>query len=125
MRISDWSSDVCSSDLVIVLVLEQGLQGDRERDTLAVEVEAPHALVVEDAAVDSGRRDHGVRGHRAVVEPLQVGGRLLRRRPCGAYQRPGVEQAPQHQRRGGEQEDRKSTRLNSSPYCATPMTSSA
>src|SRR3546814_2183623 len=31
MRISDWSSDVCSSDLAAFTVLDRGLTADRER----------------------------------------------------------------------------------------------
>src|SRR3546814_19084196 len=46
MRISDWSSDVCSSDLVIV---EQGRAGDELRPALR-----------EDAEVHPGHRSTGI-----------------------------------------------------------------
>src|SRR3546814_9105812 len=104
MRISDWSSDVCSSDLAEALVVAGGEDGAAlghglvevgEGEEVVVGrplsvVERSEALVV--VLVRPG-------GHVAEPLGLVVGGRLVA--PAG--------------RRGGEAgPDRKSTRLNSS-----------
>src|SRR3546814_8812157 len=85
MRISDWSSDVCSSDLPVA----------RDHDLRRI-------IVVGDGA------DFAL--GRGVCE-------LLRGVDVGAEQR--------RHRADADGEDRKSTRLNSSHYCAARMPSSA
>src|SRR3546814_9865209 len=100
MRISDWSSDGCSSDLLQATLVEQG--GD---DALV------HSRFEVAVACD------GV-GSRVHV-PLRQGESTLTvwemRRP-----RPMAGRG----RRGSRIRDRKSTRLNSSHYCASRIQSS-
>src|SRR3546814_5600684 len=133
MRISDWSSDVCSSDLCRVELRIEYLR-------------ALHLAV----GVDVHGSDHGFAQRRKPLAPLfeQRLGDLVQRRVekatgqhaavakmRGAQYRsvvPGnrllmAAQAPECQRVGLGQpaRDRKSTRLNSSPYCASRMPSSA
>src|SRR3546814_4376908 len=45
MRISDWSSDVCSSDLLLVHVAEEGLEHEQGPDRGAVVADAARVLV--------------------------------------------------------------------------------
>src|SRR3546814_10050494 len=104
MRISDWSSDVCSSDLNAALDLGGG-----------------------------SRIGFGVLGARQFcddgVEHLLVadqGGQHDRVLPANAHV--GAGEVPQHIDLGaadGKRLDRKSTRLNSSHSCASRMPSSA
>src|SRR3546814_6385741 len=96
MRISDWSSDVCSSDLHAGHHRGDGhVRGGDARTAEAVEGDAAGGDVV--AGVEGGH----------APEVAALGADLHAR-------------APHH-----VVEDRKSTRLNSSHYCATRMTSSA
>src|SRR3546814_4038489 len=101
MRISDWSSDVCSSDLEGFGRVEQLLQG----------IDAQHARPREDSIVDSigagqgpgvGSRGTGALRMPAALDDddrLAAGGNARRR-----HELAGV----------GDRLDRKSTRLNSS-----------
>src|SRR3546814_11200770 len=57
MRISDWSSDVCSSDLEVVGVLAG--EGDGGED-LRPEDRQQHVAAIED--VEAGQRQHHERG---------------------------------------------------------------
>src|SRR3546814_6787319 len=120
MRISDWSSDVCSSDLDIVAMLREHARRDRaragaeaavgllQRDDIGVEF-AEHrehpsrvaAPVEPDALahVVGGDLDHGE--ERAVLRLFQYKGRA------------GGIWVASHARHC-ERKDRKSTRLNSS-----------
>src|SRR3546814_10495261 len=108
MRISDWSSDVCSSDLVALtqrtVFVHEELGHDEQRD-----------------ALDAIGRVGGLREHQ--VDDI-VGQVMLARRDedLGAGDRMAAV-AVRH--RAGTDQDRKSTRLNSSHYCASRMTSSA
>src|SRR3546814_5181020 len=99
MRISDWSSDVCSSDLV------DDMRGILQRlDRIApIGCEFGAARQQSLTLVDVERR-----------EARRAAGRLAR---IGI----AVEQFDPSFGTG----DRKSTRLNSNPYCATRMPSSA
>src|SRR3546814_1845946 len=103
MRISDWSSDVCSSDLE-----------RRIAEVAAADVNAAAALGPE-VAHRGGDGREGVQRIAELVEAerlhvvLQIG-RLARRVRF---------------REGTELADRKSTRLNSSHSCASRMPSSA
>src|SRR3546814_9313314 len=66
MRISDWSSDVCSSDLLHRLViLEIGLQCHRGRD--AVALDQRHRLR-EDAPVQRLEEMHAIELYRQVLD---------------------------------------------------------
>src|SRR3546814_2483012 len=110
MRISDWSSDVCSSDLVAGagedddvgrVFLDRDLHRQREiigRENLVVEGVIPDfGRIAREAAPDMAAPvDHRDRGP-AEQRRWQLGLRLVRTA------------------------DRKSTRLNSSHYCASPM----
>src|SRR3546814_8900279 len=67
MRISDWSSDVCSSDLVLNAVHEGGVG--------AVLQQAPHQvgqqiLMAADRRIDAARQVHLVRPDDLLVERL-------------------------------------------------------
>src|SRR3546814_1305923 len=101
MRISDWSSDVCSSDLAIDAILGRlDRPGDRDHPLIVVEHPADVAIfgAIGGDAVAADEFDHhegeGAR-HAAVLQLLD------------------------------HAQDRKSTRLNASPYCASRMPSSA
>src|SRR3546814_2179027 len=113
MRISDWSSDVCSSDLLIVAPNERkvrievgyGLEGDLPDATA-------NAIITNEIlpAFRQGDYPAGIAaGVDAIILAIE-----------GAYQ-------PMERResRGFPPVDRKSTRLNSSHYCASRMPSSA
>src|SRR3546814_17329480 len=60
MRISDWSSDVCSSDLSVAELLQQGA----ERGELLVGVGV--------VALDHGQGGHGLAGHRVAFDLLPI-----------------------------------------------------
>src|SRR3546814_3963272 len=98
MRISDWSSDVCSSDLALVGV---GIIA-RQRPAPVAEhaVEAGRALPILSAALAAQRRADTI---FAEPQPGQAVGLI--------EAQAGL--------------DRTSTRLNSSHYCASRMPSSA
>src|SRR3546814_10772296 len=131
MRISDWSSDVCSSDLIVEgaagvlaadaeqcpLVLAGPGKGEAQvlarRFQLRVELQGPVEVddrrlgiapqQVGEAAVIVEHRGLAVDGERTVVGSdrlIPLAGAVV-------------------------QQDRKSTRLNSSHYCASRMPSSA
>src|SRR3546814_6493829 len=148
MRISDWSSDVCSSDLAIlpggIDILEA-----RGRDAGLVEPDEAedgvlHTLV-EDAARQCDRAD-GMAQQQVRVAALfgfEVGVETILVEAAVAVER-ALEQLAHGRKasRGGEAEfgdpiaregvaqrefgaDRKSTRLNSSHSCASRMPSSA
>src|SRR3546814_5070208 len=108
MRISDGSSDVCSSDLAVDIVIDLANQFDDKLAGGATMEQVAQSLNLplrEIPAIDArGRTPEGalVEGLPSIDEFLPV----LDRTPPG-------------------ETDRKSTRLNSSPYCATGMPSSA
>src|SRR3546814_3388092 len=107
MRISDWSSDVCSSDLLVVE--DAGVDAHE------------HVYGMAEAAGHLGRRDSRAEHHRGVGRtrwPMRVGVLLAREEALG------VSDAREAQRRRTSvdmtakgavaRSDRKSTRLNSS-----------
>src|SRR3546814_3684263 len=103
MRISDWSSDVCSSDLP---------DGDR------VVAQAHQDLWTgaddgEAAQVDEEEEGRGVQPAQRAIE--REGRQPERQRQA----------LRQHDLKDVAGQDRKSTRLNSSHYCASRMPSSA
>src|SRR3546814_1936512 len=116
MRISDWSSDVCSSDLAID-VARLAARARRCRALLARHPDAP----ADDRLVAYGRdRPQQLDEMRAALRPADP----LLHLPCPAW--PDLETlqlhevgrnvaaAPIRPRVGHRLEDRKSTRLNSS-----------
>src|SRR3546814_5948177 len=126
MRISDWSSDVCSSDLRRVVVagdpgpVEARQQLLQPRRLGRVEARRGRAVVEgvaeADDPLDAVAGDDVlqlVEGRRGVVGRQELaaggeGGRLL-------------EVQVGHRREAALGTDRKSTRLNSSPSCASRM----
>src|SRR3546814_3288736 len=132
MRISDWSSDVCSSDLPFAII---DLRADHDRQELAARMfigvakrqEGQENLFVADAEVV----DENFGGARGIVQDRAMMLHHAARRAAGAA---GIDQA------GGvlaldaeaarldflkislaafdQRRDRKSTRLNSSHSCA-------
>src|SRR3546814_8115415 len=123
MRISDWSSDVCSSDLVRV----------RERKHHVTRCDLAHEVIERVATpipVALGRPQiparHLVAVRLVLVDPPVAHGGMM----------PGMSLFAQGRERAGSRKnsnnatwlsaaDRKSTRLNSSPSCAPRMPSSA
>src|SRR3546814_6050407 len=100
MRISDWSSDVCSSDLVLVDHLDAGI-----------------AAVLRTAEPGGAPADQ----HLAPVALIGAGEDLHQRRLAGRVVADQAEHLARHQpevdlvqRPHGTERDRKSTRLNSS-----------
>src|SRR3546814_20018176 len=81
MRISDWSSDVCSSDLLLVSLVKAGASGDRTALTSTVE-----ALVADERA-----KSHNIladRLHRALQSSVPVSSSSeLRRTPVRSEER--------------------------------------
>src|SRR3546814_5191791 len=117
MRISDWSSDVCSSDLV------------DDREALRTDVESLKQTIVEVAGDDRERtvliRADARTPWQAVITAYDALGQLGFRRIANAT---APEQKPAAAEPGGwaaPNRDRKSTRLNSSHNCASRMPSYA
>src|SRR3546814_7685801 len=104
MRISDWSSDVCSSDLAEAEARRSGRTANRLRadaNGLAIGLDNGAAADADADHIAERKRDGDafdlaacIGTHRAVLDDADVG-------------------------------DRKSTRLNFSHYCASRMPSSA
>src|SRR3546814_8124154 len=113
MRISDWSSDVCSSDLASIQVhfddnrLLPLLYGEHDKHLAQIERKLGISLI--------SRSNHlAISGPSDSTDVARVALRKLYR----DLKRGHVVDA-------AEIEDRKSTRLNSSHKCATSMPSSA
>src|SRR3546814_6159001 len=102
MRISDWSSDVCSSDLVLEVLHEDG--GDIEAGEI---VDLGEGAGVAERVVDRDRP-----GRQLLQQLLHP----ARRQRVADRLEEGVAALGVAARKG--------TRLNSSHYCATPMPSS-
>src|SRR3546814_5480265 len=102
MRISDWSSDVCSSDLEI----GQQAEEPRPLDGLGED-----ALLLGRHRGDAARHDLAALGNEA-LQQLHVLVVDLRR--VGAGERAGLAAAEERPPAGLAAVDRKSTRLNSS-----------
>src|SRR3546814_12459880 len=78
MRISDWSSDVCSSDLFVAGKLDEARQRGRQHQTLADQFAAPLRLQVEHKAEALVR--HERKGMRRIDR--QIGSASRRARVC-------------------------------------------
>src|SRR3546814_17987713 len=99
MRISDWSSDVCSSDLIkrnrnadIGLVLV-GQRGSRQAATLLVDAFSVRQRTADQHRAMHTRASHLVDAHRdrAIVEQQDITGRdILRHFGVGATNDAGV-----------------------------------
>src|SRR3546814_2741533 len=110
MRISDWSSDVCSSDLVDVhLVL--GVQAGQHVEDLVV-----HGL---------DRLQHALAAIALLVAVAQLDRLVGAGRGAGGHGGAAEGAALQSDVDLDGRIDRKSTRLNSSPYCANRRPSPA
>src|SRR3546814_7097013 len=115
MRISDWSSDVCSSDLVreesdppesLRLALRaQRLTGQIESHQLLVLARRDPDFGVNNVCLAAKGNEKIIAVHRPGVRRVSVDGHGQRMEAIAI-------------------EDRKSTRLNSSPYCASRLPSS-
>src|SRR3546814_1329299 len=104
MRISDWSSDVCSSDLLIVLIAGgRGVRGAEDEAPEQVH-HVDGALGVENLAAVGDVVFRAARLQRHIVAAEQAVGNDARRGV--GWQADGIADA--------QREDRKSTRLNSS-----------
>src|SRR3546814_7356641 len=97
MRISDWSSDVCSSDLIAGLL---------DPDRVAGVGQGPRREV--ERLLRAGNDDHLLRRAGDGPRRAEIGGYRLAQRPIAAGIA-GHEEAPRR-----PPPDRKSTRLNSS-----------
>src|SRR3546814_7541467 len=116
MRISDWSSDVCSSDLIVAA------------DRLLI---CADAIDAPDGAVRPGVGEIDLQvSDRTVLDPDDIEG-LLIVAPADRTDKPLVVKADalaadrQHRSCNSHILDRKSTRLNSSHQCASRMPSFA
>src|SRR3546814_9062749 len=98
MRMSDWSSDVCSSDLRHVVEHERVAERDRHA------VAADHAVAPIRRAERSTSTKNGA-PKKAVTTPMGIsaGEEMVRAR-----------RSARHRKAPPKREDRKSTRLNSS-----------
>src|SRR3546814_10143498 len=104
MRISDWSSDVCSSDLYLILALN-----DRDRTIEGWKLGQGSDWI--DQMLYGGMLACAERGYRMIFELIDTHSTQVEREVNAALSslRPdGVILTPPHS-------DRKSTRLNSSP----------
>src|SRR3546814_6444618 len=121
MRISDWSSDVCSSDLVDSGVAAISNDTDSSAASLDGDANSEAAQLLDVIPVKSLHPEEALpvtpapRSTSRVIEEIVV---TAQKREESQQDVPISIQAYS----GG---DRKSTRLNSSHYCATRMTSSA
>src|SRR3546814_5877622 len=118
MRISDWSSDVCSSDLLQVQTARiTGLaeQRMRRRGLAGQRRTAADGGIAEASCAAAGG---GITAATELVERLQVDLDVAAALPAD----PGLGQGRSGCR---QQVDRKSTRLTSSHQCASRMQSSA
>src|SRR3546814_7937495 len=105
MRISDWSSDVCSSDLKL---LDRRAELQREDESVVAD-RAPVALDQESV------------GRLSRIDAMQVQAMALAQQRRRQSERNAIDAALLRI----DEEDRKSTRLNYSHYCAARMQSSA
>src|SRR3546814_2309176 len=107
MRISDWSSDVCSSDLHRVEIIERQL-------VQPLRARSPDPRVVHQYVDAAETLDHRREQGRDAIGPRDVGDACPYPRQIGGepVQSRGVDVGGEHPRAFGR--DRKSTRLNSS-----------
>src|SRR3546814_4022256 len=118
MRISDWSSDVCSSDLPSAGKAEETTE--TPTDSLAMTAEAIRKAAIGVEAVQPGGLGSEILA-QGTVAATPAGEAIVTARAGGAVTQ--VLKRLGDPVRAGE--DRKSTRLNSSHYCASRMPSSA
>src|SRR3546814_6096691 len=133
MRISDWSSDVCSSDLVVAagaqLPHERDLTEQRRPEALGEVLAAAVAEDVVALAVVTGEPAHvlddalHLEVHLLRHEPRPLGDALRGRLRRGDDVDLGAGQELSERPRDVAGADRKSTRLNSSHSCAPRMPS--
>src|SRR3546814_4810528 len=122
MRISDWSSDVCSSDLRDLGVFERTLHGVGGGE---------HALVLatgQQPADDRNVSEHAVDrigGHQRTAQIGSIAVQVDRALDRDAERRTVSSGFDQFEQPVPIAEDRKSPRLNSSHSCAPRMPSSA
>src|SRR3546814_5818203 len=109
MRISDWSSDVCSSDLQKAWIQERIEGRDKEVQFTEQGKKAILNKLIEGEIFErfchmkfTGTKRFGLEGGEALIPAMEA---IIKR--------------------GGQLGDRKSTRLNSSHYCASRMPSAA
>src|SRR3546814_5626364 len=116
MRISDWSSDVCSSDLLGVVAVPRGTE-DGSADLEGMGLPDPSPVVVGGRPPMGGEVDA-----EAFSYLFDDRVRLVLEGELGLE---GLRDAPGEERLLGlrRERDRKSTRLNSSHYCASRRTS--
>src|SRR3546814_4025242 len=136
MRISDWSSDVCSSDLQdLLLDVLRRIGGD---DAILHTHRAHHShgrhvadlrdLLEHDRAIEHRQAEaavllgHAHSEHAEIGEVLDV---LPREGAILVLHHPWLEPVVRELANGLHHRDRKTTRLNSSHYCASRMPSSA
>src|SRR3546814_2777271 len=142
MRISDWSSDVCSSDLLAAgrpritdIVPATGVDDD-ELMAIAVAVERLSDHPLAEAIARDGEQFLDEQPIPAATDMASLTGRGVKARVNGEtvligkaemFGRDGFaplsDETAQTIERLREQGDRKSTRLNSSHYCASHMPS--
>src|SRR3546814_5235379 len=125
MRISDWSSDVCSSDLLVQFPIAAACDSHRPDET------QPFAAIVifigEEVLGDfhprPGARAIGNREQRRGDQRGKEEHDLEQPPPVAAHQPQPVDRdGHEHEVEADpDQRDRKSTRLNSSPYCEYRM----
>src|SRR3546814_8310419 len=124
MRISDWSSDVCSSDLTPragrLEVPAAGRRGGVAYVLQATHVNEHLPLTVRET-VTMGRY-----AHTGPLRRLGADDRAVVERSMDALGISDLAALPLHELSSGQrQRDRKSTPLNSSHYCASRIPSSA
>src|SRR3546814_5235268 len=104
MRISDWSSDVCSSDLLAVIPY------DSEEEALEIANNSIYGLSAQVAAATNEEAYEFAKKIRTGTVSINNGTWMAMDVPFGGFKQSGI--GRQYGRQGFE--DRKSTRLNSS-----------
>src|SRR3546814_1870127 len=107
MRISDWSSDVCSSDLFGIA----GAVVDRSEDLAHALRRVARHRTIGKVGYRLAQRQQGIA--LAVLLNVEIG-QLAQQRELEEVAAPGKAQALELLGGGRERQDRKSTRLNSS-----------
>src|SRR3546814_5084910 len=117
MRISDWSSDVCSSDLAPAAGTESAITIEENLPTAAGKLNPDYTFI---NFIEGKSNSHARAAAEHVVET--PGGTY---NPLLIYGSSGLGKTHLMHAVGNALLDRKSTRLNSSHYCAARMPSSA
>src|SRR3546814_6731113 len=116
MRISDWSSDVCSSDLTVAAGAQFAHRFEYARRVEQARVEF---ATVDMQAAPRLADDGGRRGHRGVAAFDRL--RAVDQAPHRLVLDPGFDEAFADRNEAVARLDRKSTRLNTCHECATRM----